>query len=73
MGLTEEMRKALSGSGAIVPQYVSIGDWRTLTGIGRSKTYELLADGTLQGIKIGRSLRIHVPSGHVRQRGGIWV
>ncbi len=63
MVLADEMRKALKGSAAIVPQYVTIGDWRTLTGIGRSKTYEMLADGVLQAIKVGRSLRIHVPSG----------
>jgi excisionase family DNA binding protein len=36
------------------PEAVSIDETCRLTGIGRSKLYELIADGTLPSLKIGK-------------------
>ena len=63
MGLTDEMRKALSGTGAATPKYGPLPVWCAIAGIGRSKTYEMLADGTLRAIKIGGRLLIDIEHG----------
>jgi excisionase family DNA binding protein len=36
------------------PEAVSIDETCRLTGIGRSKLYQLIADGTLPSLKIGK-------------------
>jgi len=41
---------------------LSIGDYREIYGPSKSKTYELIAAGTLQTIKIGRRTFITVES-----------
>lgn len=61
-------RKALRGSGAssnntITPRYAPIPEWGVLSGLGRTKTYELLGDGTLRAIKVGARLLIDVEHG----------
>ena len=44
------------------PITTSIGDFCRLTGISRSKTYELLAAGEIESIKIGRRRLIVIDS-----------
>jgi excisionase family DNA binding protein len=39
-------------------QYLSIKDVCRIIGIGKTKTYELLGNGSLTGIKVGRATRI---------------
>jgi excisionase family DNA binding protein len=63
MGLTDEMRRALSGAGATTPKYGPLPVWCAIAGIGRSKTYEMLADGTLRAIKVGGRLLIDIEHG----------
>jgi hypothetical protein len=63
MGRTEETKKATRGSGAATSKYGPIPVWCSLAGIGRSKTYELLGDGTLRAIKIGGRLLIDIEHG----------
>jgi len=47
----------------IIPKYGPIATWSHLSGIGRSKTYELLGDGTLRAIKVGGRLLIDIDHG----------
>jgi excisionase family DNA binding protein len=42
----------------IEPEWLSVKDLMTLTGLGRTKCYELVANGELEAIKVGRSLRV---------------
>jgi len=48
---------------SITPKYGPIPVWCRLAGIGRSKTYEMLADGTLRAIKVGGRLLIDIDHG----------
>jgi len=41
---------------------MGVKDLMVLTGLGRTKCYELVANGELEAIKIGRSVRISVAS-----------
>jgi excisionase family DNA binding protein len=43
-----------------IPQLLTIVDAARLLGISRSKLYELLADGELASVRIGRTRRIAV-------------
>ena len=39
-------------------EWYSIKDLMTLTGLGRTKCYELVASGELEAIKVGRAVRV---------------
>jgi excisionase family DNA binding protein len=39
-------------------EWYSIKDLMILTGLGRTKCYELVASGELEAIKVGRSVRV---------------
>jgi hypothetical protein len=45
------------------PAWATIAEWQRLSGDGRSKTYEKLADGRLRGVKDGKRLKIDVEHG----------
>jgi len=38
-----------------------IDEWRASTGIGRSRIYELIADGSIESVKVGTSRIITTP------------
>jgi excisionase family DNA binding protein len=42
----------------IEPEWHSIQDLMVLTGLGRTKCYELVAMGELEAIKVGRAVRV---------------
>jgi excisionase family DNA binding protein len=42
----------------IEPEWLSVNDLMTLTGLGRTKCYELVASGELEAIKVGRAVRV---------------
>ena len=42
----------------IEPEWLSVKDLMTLTGLGRTKCYELVASGELEAIKVGRAVRV---------------
>ena len=42
----------------VEPQWLSVKDLMTLTGLGRTKCYELIASGELEAIKVGRAVRV---------------
>jgi excisionase family DNA binding protein len=39
-------------------EWYSIKDLMVLTGLGRTKCYELVASGELEAIKVGRAVRV---------------
>src|SRR5690242_4619844 len=45
------------------PKYGPLQTWLALSGLGRSKTYELLGNGTLRAVKVGKRLLIDVEHG----------
>lgn len=53
--MTEQTTALLQRQGLLKPE-----DAATYLGIGRSKVFELLADGRLASVRIGRSRRISV-------------
>ena len=42
----------------IEPEWLSVKDLMTLTGLGRTKCYELVASGELEAIRVGRAVRV---------------
>ncbi len=42
----------------IRPEWLSVRDLMTLTGLGRTKCYELVAEGEFEAIKAGRAVRV---------------
>jgi excisionase family DNA binding protein len=42
----------------VEPEWYSIQDLMILTGLGRTKCYELVANGDLEAIKVGRAVRV---------------
>jgi hypothetical protein len=48
---------------AVRPKYAPMPVWCALSGLGRSKSYQLIADGTLRGIKVGTRLLIDIEAG----------
>ena len=42
------------------PRYVSVSDWSTMTGIGKTKSFELIKRGKLRTIKLDRKRLIDV-------------
>jgi hypothetical protein len=67
MGFTEEMKKALKGSGANsltgFPAFATIDSWCAISGLGRRVTYDELGRGNLKAIKVGARTLIDVPHG----------
>jgi hypothetical protein len=47
----------------VTPKFVPMARWCAISGMGKSKSYEWLADGKLRGFKNGRQLLIDVASG----------
>jgi hypothetical protein len=47
----------------VTPQYATIADWITISGIRRTATYELLGAGHLRAVKRGKQTLIDVPHG----------
>jgi hypothetical protein len=45
------------------PVYATISDWTKMSGVGRTKTFALLASGELKAVKAGKRTLIHVASG----------
>jgi hypothetical protein len=45
------------------PKYGSLDTWQRISGLGRSKTYEMLKSGKLRGIKVDRRLLIDIEAG----------
>lgn len=44
-----------------VPDLMSVQDLMKVLGIGRTKAYELIREGKIGSVKIGRSIRIPKP------------
>ena len=42
----------------VEPQWLRVKDLMTLTGLGRTKCYELIASGELEAIKAGRAVLV---------------
>jgi len=42
----------------VEPQWLSVKDLMTLTGLGKTKCYEMVAAGEFEAIKAGRAVRI---------------
>ncbi len=45
------------------PKYATIQGWTALSGIGRTKTYEMLGEGKLRAVKAGKRVLIDVEHG----------
>jgi excisionase family DNA binding protein len=54
---------AKSAKPAIQPQFATIKTWVSLSGIGRSQTYNLLASGHLRAVKVGARTLIDAQAG----------
>lgn len=39
-------------------EWLSVKELRVLTGLGRTKLYEVVASGELEAIKVGRAVRV---------------
>lgn len=63
MGFTDEMKKALKGSGAITPAFATIDNWCAISGMGRRSTYDAVGRGDLRAIKAGTRTLIDVEHG----------
>jgi excisionase family DNA binding protein len=48
----------------VEPKWLSVKDLMALTGLGRTKCYELVASGELEAIKAGRAVRVSRASFH---------
>ena len=57
-------REEISMRPNIEPEWLSVKDLMTLTGLGRTKCYELVASGELEAIKVGRAVRVSRTSLH---------
>jgi len=51
------------GLSMVAPKFAGLAMWCALSGIGRTKTYELLGNGTLQAVKCGAKVLIDVDRG----------
>jgi hypothetical protein len=62
MGQTEEMKKAMKGSGSPGPEpaFCSIEDWCVISGMSRRSTYEKLGTGDLKAVKFGSKTLLDV-------------
>ena len=62
----------MTTSPPVEPICVRINDAARMIGVGRSKLYELIADGEVETVKLGKSTRVITASLHrlvMRQRG----
>jgi hypothetical protein len=48
---------------APVPRYASVPRWCALSGVARTRTYELIGEGLLKAIKVGSRTLIDVEAG----------
>lgn len=64
LGLPFEAAPAHNPTKAMEPIAVRIAEAMRLTGIGRSKLYELIASGNIETVKIGRCTLIPTTSLH---------
>ena len=46
----------------VEPEWLSVKDLMVISGLGRTKCYELIASGELEAIKAGRAVRIRKSS-----------
>ena len=66
------MRTAVIGPPSVEPICVKVNDAARMIGVGRTKLYELIADGEVETVKLGKSSRVITASLHrlvMRQRG----
>lgn len=61
--LTSDKERVDRAPASYTPKYAPLPAWGILSGIGRSKTYEMLGEGTLRAIKVGGRLLIDVEHG----------
>ena len=62
----------MTTSPTVEPICVRINDAARMIGVGRTKLYELIADGEVETVKLGKSTRVITASLHrliMRQRG----
>jgi hypothetical protein len=59
-GIAPPLGKA---GGATFPRYATIPRWCELSGLGRTRTYELVSQGILRAIKVGARTLIDVEAG----------
>ena len=62
----------MTTSPPVDPICVRINDAARMIGVGRTKLYELIADGEVETVKLGKSTRVITASLHrlvMRQRG----
>ncbi|MBK8631465.1 MAG: helix-turn-helix domain-containing protein [Pontixanthobacter sp.] len=62
----------MTTSPPVEPICVRINDAARMIGVGRTKLYELIADGEVETVKLGKSTRVITASLHrlvMRQRG----
>jgi len=55
------------------PQWLSVKDLMALTGLGRTKCYEMLAAGEFEAIKAGRAVRISMTSYEAWTRRNVYA
>ena len=64
----------MTTSPPVEPICVRINDAARMIGVGRTKLYELIADGEVETVKLGKSTRVITASLHrlvMRQRGPV--
>jgi excisionase family DNA binding protein len=54
----------MSGQQSVEPICVRVNDAARMIGVGRTKLYELISNGELETVKIGKSTRITTASLH---------
>ncbi|WP_324827925.1 helix-turn-helix domain-containing protein [Qipengyuania zhejiangensis] len=54
----------MSGRQLVEPICVRVNDAARMIGVGRTKLYELIANGELEAVKIGKATRITTSSLH---------
>ena len=43
---------------AVQPEWLTVRELMTLTGLGRTKCHEIIKQGEIEAIKVGRSVRL---------------
>ena len=56
-------RRNLEAPNGVTPRYASIPRWCEISGVGRTVTYQLLGEGALKAVKIGRRTLVDVEHG----------
>jgi hypothetical protein len=57
------MYKLREGTMSVTAKYASIADWRTISGMGRTSTYEAIGRGELRAIKLNNRTLVDVEHG----------